>query len=166
MHDVALGPNDGEAELARDAMKLMEMISGYWVTQILRTVAELSLADHVAAGVATAEEIAGRERSEPKATYRLLRAAASLGLFSDAGDGRFGVTPMGNLLRKGAPGSFREMAVLQGSPLHWQSWGALPDAVRKGSTQAQAALGLEEGETQFDYLDRHPEEAAFFAAAF
>ncbi|MFF7234676.1 methyltransferase [Streptomyces sioyaensis] len=154
-----------DVELARGAMKLLEMISGYWVTQILRASAELSLPDHVAAGAATAEEISEREGSDPKATYRLLRAAASLGLVDDAGNGRFSVTPMGALLRKGAPGSLREMAIVQGAPLHWQSWGAFPDAVRKGGTQVRAALGLADGENGFDYLGEHPEEGAHFAAA-
>ncbi|WP_416960423.1 methyltransferase [Streptomyces sp. Agncl-13] len=155
----------GEAELAQNAMRMLEMISGYWVTQILRATAELSLPDHVAAGAATPEEIAKREGSDPRTTYRLLRAAASLGLFADAGDGRFSVTPMGGLLRKGAPGSLREMAIVQGAPFHWQTWGALPDAVRKGGTQMQAALGLAEGDTVFDYFGKHPEEGGLFAAS-
>ncbi|MCD0482598.1 acetylserotonin O-methyltransferase [Streptacidiphilus sp. ASG 303] len=154
-----------KAESAQNAMTMLEMISGYWVTQILRATAELSLVDHVTAGASTAEEIAAREGTDPATTYRLLRAGASIGLFGDAGDRRFRVTPLGGLLRKGAPGSLREMAIVQGSPLHWQSWGVLPDAVRKGGTQMQAALGLAEGETQFDYFGRNPEEGAYFAAA-
>lgn len=102
----------GEVDPAQSMMKMLEMITGYWGTQILRATAELSLADHVAAGVATAEEIAKREDRDPATTYRLLRAASSIGLFSDAGDGRFGVTPMGSLLRRDVPGSLREMAIV------------------------------------------------------
>ncbi|MQY40846.1 hypothetical protein SRB17_88790 [Streptomyces sp. RB17] len=94
---------------------MLEMITGYWVTQILRATADLSLADHVAAGATTAEKIAEREGSDPATTYRLLRAASSIGLFVDAGNHR--------------------------SPFHWQSWGMLPDAVRKGSTQMHAVPG-------------------------
>jgi hypothetical protein len=165
MQDEAVGPGGGSAETAHPAMALMEMICGYWVTQTLRTVAELSLADHIAAGAATAEEIARLEGSDPAATRRLLRAAASLGLFRDAGDGRFAVTGLGDLLRTQAPGSFREMAILQGSPLHWQSWSVLPDAVRSGHSQTRTALGLAKDENGFDYLATHPGEAALFAAA-
>lgn len=164
MSEEAVGA-PGEAEMAQNAMRMLEMISGYWVTQILRATAELSLADHVAAGARTPEEIAKREGSDPQTTYRLLRAAASLGLFGDAGDGRFSVTPMGSLLRKDAPGSLREMAIVQGAPFHWQAWGALPEAVRKGGTQMHTVLGLAEGETSFDYFGRHPEEGALFAAS-
>ena len=41
------------------------MIYGFCVSQIIRTAAELSLADHLAAGPLTAEEIAEREGSAP-----------------------------------------------------------------------------------------------------
>ncbi|MDQ0779947.1 hypothetical protein QF026_008413 [Streptomyces aurantiacus] len=156
---------NSEAEAAQGAMKMVEMITGYWVTQILRATAELSLADHVAAGATTAEEIAEHEGSDPATTYRLLRAASSVGLFDDAGDHRFGLTAMGGLLRKDVPGSLREMAMVQGAPFHWQSWGAFPDAVREGTTQMHAALGLPEGSTAFDYFGRHPEEGALFASS-
>ena len=154
-----------EAEAARSVMKMVEMISGYWVTQILRATAELSLADHVAAGATTAQEIAEREGSDPATTYRLLRAASSIGVFGDAGERRFRLTAMGGLLRRDVPGSLREMAMVRGAPLHWQSWGSLPDAVRKGTTQMHAALGLAEGATAFDYFGQHPEEGAWFASS-
>ena len=161
----AAGTGGASAELAQGAMKILEMISGYWVTQVLRATAELSLADHVAAGIATSEEIAAHEGSDPATTYRLLRAAASLGLFADAGEHRFRVTPMGSLLCKGAPGSMRETAIAQGSPFHWQVWGALPEAVRKGRTQMHSALGLPEDATIFDYFAAHQEEGRTFAAS-
>ncbi|MFH8533800.1 methyltransferase [Streptomyces tendae] len=165
MVEEATGTDRGNGVAPHGAARLMEMISGYWTTQILRATAELSLADHVAAGVTTAEGIAGLEDSDPQATFRLLRAAASLGLFADAGEGRFRLTETGTLLRKDVPGSFRDMAVLQGSPLHWQSWGLLPEVVRRGAAPARAALGLAEGETEADYLARHTGEAAHFATA-
>jgi hypothetical protein len=131
----------------------------------VRAAAELSLADHVAAGASTTEEIAKLEASDPATTYRLLRAAASLGLFASEGDRRFSVTPLGRLLRKGVPGSLREMARVHGLPAHWQSWGTLTDAVRAGQTQMNVALGLPAGQDVFDYFAEHPEEGAVFAAA-
>lgn len=154
-----------EAEQAGHANALLQMITSFWVSQIVRAVAELSLADHVAAGASTAEEIARLEGSDPATTYRLLRAAASLGLFAAETDRRFSVTPLGSLLRKGIPGSLRQMARVQGMSLQWQSWGALPDAVRTGRTQMNAALGLPTDHDMFDYLADHPEEGALFAAS-
>src|SRR5258708_39190364 len=148
-----------------DAFALLQMITSYWVTRIVRAVAELSLADHVAAGALTAEEIARLDAGEQTTTYRLLRAAASLGLFAPDGERRFSVTPLGGLLQKGVPGSLREMARVHGMPAHWQSWGTLTDPVREGRTQMSVALGLPADQNVFDYFADHPEEGAVFAAA-
>lgn len=72
---------------------LMQMLSGYWVTQIVRAAVELSLPDHLADGPLAAEDIAEREASDPATTYRLLRACASLGLVAYEGERRFSGTP-------------------------------------------------------------------------
>src|SRR4051794_31904047 len=87
-----------EGESAREANGLLQMITGYWGTQIARTAADLSLADHIAAGVSTPEEIAARESADPAATFRLMRACVTAGLLTHEGEGKFGLTPMGALL--------------------------------------------------------------------
>jgi hypothetical protein len=53
--------------------QMTEMVFGYCVSQIIRTGAEFSLADHLAAGPLTAQEIAEREGSAPATTFRLMR---------------------------------------------------------------------------------------------
>jgi hypothetical protein len=90
-----------------------------------------------------------------------MRACAGLGLLTQDGDGRFSVTPAGALLQSGVPGSLRDHALAFGAPGHWLPWGQLPEAVRKGGTQAAAVLGA----GLFDYLAGQPEEAAQFAAS-
>jgi hypothetical protein len=145
----------------RDTMALLGMIHGYWNTQVVRAAADLRLADHLAAGPLTAEEVAGLESSDPAATYRLMRACVGLGLLAHDDDGRFSVTATGALLQSGVPGSLREHALAFGAPGHWLPWGQLPEAVRKGGTQAGAVLGA----GLFDYLAGQPEEEAQFAAS-
>jgi hypothetical protein len=155
------GPSQGEADLARDAGTLLQMITGYWVTQVVRAAADLSVMDHVADGAATAGEVAARESSNPRTTYRLMRACASLGLLSHEGQHRFAVTPLGTLLRGGVPFSMRDLALVMGAHGHWQSWGLLPEAVRAGTPQFETALGM----TTWDYFDKNPAEWALFASA-
>jgi len=145
----------------RHTMALLGMIHGYWNSQVVRAAADLRLADHLAAGPRTAEDVASLESSDPHATYRLMRACAGLGLLAYDGDGRFSVTPAGALLQSGVPGSLRDHALAFGAPGHWLPWGQLPEAVRKGGTQAAAVLGA----GLFDYLAGQPEEAAQFAAS-
>ena len=102
---------------------LMQMISGYWVSQIVRTAVDLSIPDYLATESLTAEEIAERESSDPRTTYRLLRACASLGLVAYEGDRRFAGTPMSELLRSGLPNTLRELA-LAGRPVTLAALGA------------------------------------------
>jgi hypothetical protein len=64
----------------KDFERMMQMLSGFFVTQIAGAVASYSIADHLAKGPATAEQIAALEGIDPIATFRLLRACASLGL--------------------------------------------------------------------------------------
>jgi hypothetical protein len=112
----------------------------------------------------TSAEIAEREGSDPSTTFRLMRAAASIGLLAYA-DGTFTVTELGSLLRAGTPGSLRDMALVMGAPLHWQTWGHMPEAVRQGRNQLSAAFGLPADATPFEYFAAHPDEGALFAAA-
>ncbi|HEY6493266.1 MAG TPA: methyltransferase [Trebonia sp.] len=145
----------------RPTMALLGMIHGYWNSQVVRAAADLRLADHLAHGPLTAREVAALESSDPDTTYRLMRACAGLGLLAHEGDGCFSVAPAGALLRSGVPGSLREHALAFGAPGHWLPWGQLPEAVRKGGSQAAAVLGAD----LFTYLAGQPEEEAQFAAS-
>lgn len=139
--------------------RMMQMITGYWVTQIVGAVAAFGVVDRVNDGARDAESIARACGTEPRATLRLLRAAASLGLLSTC-DGGYRVTPLGETLGSGA-GSMRGMAIAQASPGHWLPWGRFRDAVASGTRQTPAALGAE----IFDYYGAHPDEAAVFSDA-
>jgi O-methyltransferase domain/Dimerisation domain len=160
MSDTAIS-SAGDGEPPAVIAQLMQMISGYWVSQIVRTAVDLSIPDHLAAQALTAEEIAERESSDPRTTYRLLRACASLGLVAYEGDHRFSGTPMSELLRSGVPNTLRELALLWAGPSHWRPWELLPQAVRKGGTQIETALGTD----LFSYLAERPAEAELFSAA-
>jgi hypothetical protein len=90
---------------------MMEMILGFWVSQTIRAIADLSLADHLSAGGLTAAEIAGREGTEVETTSRLLRAGVALELMTSSPDGRFHATERLGPLREDAPGSLRAVAL-------------------------------------------------------
>jgi O-methyltransferase domain len=76
-------------------------------------------------------------------------------------DGRFGLTPLGELLRSDISGSMRDMAVALTAPSHWLPWGRLAEAVRHGERQTVAALGHE----LFDYYAINPSEGTAFTGA-
>ena len=107
------------------------MIRGYWVSQIVGTLAQLEIADHLAHGPLESGALADGIGCEPDATFRLLRAAVDVGLVSMLPDGRFGLTPLGELLRSNVPGSMRNSAIALTAPGHWLPWGRLAEAVRR-----------------------------------
>jgi O-methyltransferase domain/Dimerisation domain len=158
-HIASEAPGGPEA----DAARLMDLLLGHVRLQTLHAVAALHIADHLADGPRTADEVAERERSQPRATYRLMRAAASLGVLTYAGDRRFGLTGTGQLMRDGVPGSVRNLTLTFTGNAQWQAWSLFPDAVRAGTSQAKRVLGVD----AFDYYAR-PEnagEARVFAGA-
>lgn len=139
--EVSFAAASGEHE------RLIQMIFGASIVQIVRCAAIFSLADHLAAGPATSEAIAKTEGLDEAATLRFLRACASFGLLALMPDGRFAATPLLEPLRKDDPRSLRELALMQAGPGHWAPWGLLDRAIRTGKSQDEAALGLK----LFDY---------------
>jgi hypothetical protein len=161
MTDKVQDVDDAPDDFAAEAAGLIDLVIGGVRVQTLHALASLHIADHLAEGALTAEEVAERAGSHVRATYRLMRAAASLGVLSYEGNRRFGLTGRGQLLRTGVPGSLRSLVLVQAGHAHWQTWGLFPNAVRQGASQAKKALGAD----VFDYYARpeNAEEAALFA---
>jgi len=140
--------------------QMTEMIFGYTISQIVRTAAELKLADHLAAGPLTAQEIAEREETAPTTTFRLLRACVALGLTATDGEGRFRGTELLDTLRADTSRSLRAFAMAATNSAHWLPWNRFSASVRTGHSQAHNVLGME----FFDYLEHNPSLAKEFSA--
>lgn len=143
------------------AQQILQMITGHWVAQLVATAARLGVADQIAKGVTHSDAIASAVGASPDALYRLLRAAATVGLFSEGAARHFGLTPLGELLREDVPGSFRHFAIAELDAAHWLPWGRLHEAVVSGRSQSVAALG----KTPWAYYAEHPEDETHFAIA-
>lgn len=162
---IASGPQRDDAEPVQGfspAGQLLHLMSGYWVSQALHTAAELGLADAVGRKPRDVDALAQALDCDADALYRLLRALASVGVFTEAAPRAFATTPMAVLLRRDMPGNLRDFCRFQGARWHWQSWGDLVGTVRSGIPAIRRELGATDC---FDYLASHPEEAATFDAA-
>jgi SAM-dependent methyltransferase len=115
-----------------DRFRLLRLITGHWIAQTVRAVAELSIADHLAERPRLAEDIAAVEGSDPDATLRLLRACVGIDLVTELPDRRFAATPLLALLRADTPDSLRDTALTMAAPEHWPAWTHFPDAIRAG----------------------------------
>lgn len=140
--------------------QMARMITGYWISQIVQVAATLGIADLLADGPRTAEELARTTGTHARSLYRLLRALASVGIFSEDDEGRFRQTPLGECLRGDVPGSMRAMAIMMGQE-HLHCWNDLLESVRTGQT----AFDRLYGKPLFEYLGDHPEQAKVFDAA-
>ena len=103
----------------KDFEQMMQMLTGFFVTQIAGAVATYSIADHLAKGPATAEEIATIEGIDSTATFRLLRACAELGLVTCDDGLTFRGTSLLGTLRANVPGSLHGLAIAWSAPGHW-----------------------------------------------
>ena len=141
--------------------QMLMMINGLWLSQSLGVAARLGIADQIAAGPKTSEEIAKAVGANPDATHRLMRALASIGVFREVGDGCFELTELGETLRSYVPGSLRAFAIAQTDQGHWQPWGRMLESVKTGRPSAKAALGME----LWEWYRKNPQDALEFSSA-
>jgi len=142
------------------AARLFQMINGYQVSQVVAAAAQLGVADALSDGPRSSAELAEATGAHPDALARLLRACATVGLFTEVERGRFALTPVGACLRSDGH-SLRDAAIGLTGPAHWQPWARLVDAVLTGRPVARDALGMDIRE----YARTHPDEGARFARA-
>jgi hypothetical protein len=140
---------------------LGRLINGFQVSQAIHVAATLGLADLLAEGPATSDELASSTATHPPTLYRLLRALAGIGIFRQDSGGRFALTPLGECLRSDAPGSLAGWAAYVGRTYYWEAWGHLLHSVKTGETAFRSLHGTD----VWAYRSRHPDESAIFDRA-
>jgi hypothetical protein len=140
---------------------VFQFIMGPWIAQALGAVARLGVADQLAAGPKTSAQLADAVGASPDSLTRTLRALAGVGVFSSPAPGSWALTPVGECLRTGVPGSLRYLVIAETDHAHWAAWGRFIHAVRTGTPQAEAALGCK----SWDYYAAHPDDGDAFSKA-
>lgn len=139
--------------------KLLELLSGKWVTAALATAAELGLADALARGPLSAAELATELRCDREALQRLLRVLCGEQLLRSEPHGRYALTELGAQLKTGR---LRELARFVGADFMWHPWAKLSDAMRDPS---RSAFERATGHSLFDHLERTPADAQLYHQA-
>lgn len=139
--------------------QLVQMASAYWVSCIVHAAAKFDLADRLADGPKTAAEIASSLKLHAPSLHRLMRSLASLGILTEKPDRRFGLTPLGEALKTGAPGYARSSILTLCGPWFTSAMQALPSSVEDGKTAFEKINGM----PAFDFLGKHPELASLFS---
>ncbi|GAB4199864.1 MAG: methyltransferase [Roseiflexaceae bacterium] len=138
--------------------QLWQLIMGCFSSQTIHVAAKLRIPDLLKDGPRSALELADATGTNPQALYRVLRALAGIGVFAEDDDGRFGLTPLAELLRTDVPGSMHAAGLLIGSILQWPALGDMLYSVQTGRPSFDHLFGV----TQWQYMKEHPEEYELF----
>lgn len=123
---------------------VMQMVMGAWVSQAISTLTRLDIPDLLKEhGSQTARALTEKLGVEAKPEFleRVLRACASVGIFREEANGRFGPTALSDTLTSTSPVSVKKLAEVFGASW-WKLWGGLERAVRTGESQPMAMFGM------------------------
>jgi predicted transcriptional regulator len=112
---------------------LLQIASAYHASACLYAATQLKIADLLAAGPKPVAELARAAQADEDALYRILRALASVGIFTEAAPRAYANTPASELLRADVQGSQRNMALWITSPFHFRSYAELVHSAKTGA---------------------------------
>ena len=140
------------------AAQMMLFIVGKWISKPIYAAAELRIADMLVGGPKSITELAQASQSHAPSLYRMMRALASVGIFSETEGKRFELTPMAENLKEGA---MRPFALMFNSEYSDKAWEYFLDSVKTGDSAFEKAHGM----PIFDWLERNPQVAKVFNEA-
>lgn len=141
------------------SLALMQMITASFISQAIYIAAELSIADLLKDNPKTVDELAEATGSKATNLYRVLRALASVGIFSEVTPKKFALTETAKYLQTDIHGSLRSLAMMMGDSWHWHCWGDILNVVKTGQPALQK---LYQVNNAFEYLAQNPVSQAIF----
>ena len=145
---------------SEDWRELDLLLRGFQISRMLRLVADLGIADKVAAdGRVAMNDLAEACAVLPEQLIRVLRALAAFHIFQVNANGIVAHTTRSQLLCTNVPNSMHHCARFWTAPGAWKAWGML-DAAMTGGTPYEVAWNT----SRFSYLRQHPDEARAFDA--
>jgi hypothetical protein len=138
--------------------QMESMLAGHFLAECLHVVAVLGIADLLSKGHTTTKALALATGCNALSLHRLLRALASVNVFTENASGQFQLTPLGETLRSDVPESLRDKAIFEISAPMWLAWSSLLDALRSGAPSFPQVHNA----TVYEYLAKHAELGAVF----
>jgi hypothetical protein len=150
------------ADQQRNAAEhIMQLATGYMASISIHIVARLGIADLLKDGPKDISALAAATSANEDRLYRVLRALASVGVFTEIGARRFALTPAAETLRSDVRGSIRPMAIWIGDPLHFRVYGEMMHTVKTGTPTFDHVMG----KPVFEYFPTDPAESEIFNSA-
>ncbi len=154
-------PGTGVAALPPQAI-VMQMVMGGWVSKAIASMSRFAIPDVLKkhGSLTAAGMITNGVNANADALERMLRACASLGIFTESEDGHFGLTPLSEVMTSDHPGSIKGIVELFSASTS-KVWCGLGDAVRTGEPQCANIMGAD----FWSYLQANPAELEDFGKA-
>ncbi len=149
-----------EHDFTPPPVQMIQMITGFWTSCCIYAAAKLNIADMLAAGPKTLNDLAEKTSTHAPSLYRLMRALCSVGIFMENEKGEFEINALGSTLQSDIPGSMKSMAIAQLGD-HFSAWGNLLHSIKTGDIAFDNLHGM----TIWKYYETNPEDGANFAKA-
>src|SRR5215212_7288722 len=124
------------------SIQLMEMFFGIVVTRAIGAAAEFYIADFLKDGAKSAEDLAKQTGTHARSLYRVLRACASVGVFSEDSEKRFSLTPLAEPLLSDAPNNLRAYGQVMATDWNFQTWAELSYTLTTGKPAFEKVFGM------------------------
>lgn len=141
--------------------KLLALVRGHRLTDMLTVVVRLGIPDILARGAADAPTIATSTGTHVPTLYRLLRALAAAGVLHEDDAGRFTLTATGSYLATDHPESVAPWVTVIDRPSMREAWANLEHSIRTGENSFRAL----HGEDVWAWRRHEPGEGAVFNRA-
>jgi len=136
---------------------LFQMATGYWVSQAIYVAAKLGIADLLRDGPQSCVTLATATGTDAASVFRLMRALASVGIFSHVRRDCFALSRLAESLQTDTPGSLKTMVMTIGE-IHYQACGNLLYSIQTGSPAFNNVFGT----SLFDHLQHNADAADTF----
>ena len=143
------------------AEQMIQFATGFMVSSAVYSVTKAGIPDLLRDGAKSAQELAKNSGSNEDALYRIMRALASIGVFSEVFDKKFALSPAGEYLCKDTPGSHRDMVLWMGDAIHHRTYAEMGHALKTGETVIEKVHGV----SCFEYFAQDKPLSEVFNAA-
>jgi O-methyltransferase domain/Dimerisation domain len=146
---------------SRPGEVLMQLATGYMASAALYAATKLGIPDILKSGPKPTSEIAQACGAHEDAVYRVMRAMAAAGVFTETAPRTFALTADGELLQSDRPDSLRPMVLWLDNKMHFDTYPELTYAMQTGNTVTEKVYG----ESCFGYFEKNPDVSKVFNEA-
>nr|CAP12604.1 C3 O-methyltransferase [Streptomyces olivaceus] len=156
----AYGERSAAAGLPTDlhAQRLLLLAGAGRLSRVVHVLVELGIAERIGDETRTVDELAADTGTDALSLYRILRVAASVGIFQEGPAKAFSATPLSDGLRPGHPGSVLPLVQYNNLDLTRRPFEQILHSVRTGAPAFDEVFGR----PFYAYLESHPEAGEFF----